>query len=377
MNTSSARSRLCEAQTVVIKVGTNVLSRDDDSLDVDRIVALVDQIATLRNDGRRVVLVSSGAVAAGMGVLGLKERPTALPQLQAAAAAGQAKLIGLYEQAFEKHGTHAAQLLLTANDFKNRQRYLNVRNTLHALLDFGSLPIVNENDTVSIEGIKVGDNDRLAALVAGLLEDPALLVLTVADGLLDGSPLESTSQRIPIVENLNESTMANADDTRSSRGTGGMRSKLEAIATAVAAGVSTVIADGRQPNVVTDVFNSEDVGTLFIGASQSMPAWKRWIAHAAAPEGELILDDGAVRALLSDGRSLLPIGVVRMAGRFKRGDVVRLCDPSGREFARGLTNFDADEAVELAGKTTASAPVTAADPVFVHRNNLVLMTKRD
>ena len=246
MDRHPRRQKLVDARTIVIKVGTNALSRADDSLDVDRIEHLADQIAELLSNGRRVVMVSSGAVGAGMGVLGLKERPKALPQLQASAATGQAKLIGLYDRALRRHESHAAQLLLTANDFKHRNRYLNVRNTLLALLDLGVVPIVNENDTVSIAGICVGDNDRLASLVAGLLEDPVLVVLTVADGLLDGPPTEEASQRIPLVEELNESVLANADDTKSSRGTGGMRSKLESILVAVSAGIDCVIADGRQ-----------------------------------------------------------------------------------------------------------------------------------
>lgn len=375
MSNHPVRNQLRTARTIVLKVGTNVLSNDDDSLNVDRIDSLVEQIATLRNEGRRVVLVSSGAVGAGMGVLGLKTRPKALPQLQASAATGQAKLIGFYDRALARHQSHAAQLLLTANDFKHRNRYLNVRNTLLALLDMGVVPIVNENDTVSIAGICVGDNDRLASLVAGLLEDPALLVLTVADGLLDGPPSMSESRRIPVVEALNESVLAMADDTRSRRGTGGMRSKLGAIATAVDAGIHTVIADGRRENVVIDVFAGRDVGTLFVGSDSGLPAWKRWIAHAANPAGSLFLDEGAVRAIVRDGRSLLPIGVTRIDGAFDRGDVVKLCDTEGIEVARGLTNLTMDEASERIGKTSTLIG-DVIDQAFVHRNNLVI-SRRD
>lgn len=355
----------------MVKVGTNVLSRDDDTLDLERVEALAEEIASLQEDERRVILVSSGAVGAGMGLLGLKERPTALPQLQACAAAGQAKLISHYDKAFQRHGSHAAQLLLTANDFKQRHRYLNVRNTLYSLLDFGAIPVVNENDTVSIAGIRVGDNDRLAALVAGLLEEPLLVVLTVASGLLNGPPSDPTSERIPVVESLDDETLAMADDTRSSRGTGGMRSKLEAIASAVSSGITTVIADGRDTNVLSSVVRGDDIGTLFLGAKSSLAAWKRWIAHAAAPEGELILDDGAVNALVNDGRSLLPVGVVRISGKFRRGDVVTLCDRTGREFARGLTNHDWDEASAYIGRPSSELSI-AADPALVHRNNLVV-----
>ena len=371
MSTHPARERLRETRTVVVKVGTNVLSRGDDTVDVDRIHGIAEQVAELRDRDCRVVLVSSGAVGAGMGLLELNERPKALRQLQASAATGQAKLIGLYDQAFQRHGTHAAQLLLTANDFKHRKRYLNVRNTLLTLLDFGVVPIVNENDTVSIAGICVGDNDRLAALVAGLLEEPALLVLTVADGLLDGPPSESTSKRIPIVEELNESILAMADDTRSSRGTGGMRSKLEAIFSAVEAGIPTVIADGRRAQVIADVFDGQDVGTLFVGAVSGLPAWKRWIAHAANPAGTLFLDEGAIRAIVHNGRSLLPIGVTRVAGTFDRGDVVRLCSADGVEVARGLTNFGTEEALNRVGKASGRTDDVVDQP-FVHRNNLVV-----
>lgn len=375
MSLHPARKTLRDARTIVVKVGTNVLSNDDDTLNVDRIEALADQIAVLREQGRRVVVVSSGAVGAGMGVLGLKSRPRLLPQLQASAATGQAKLIGLYDRALRRHETHAAQLLLTANDFKQRNRYLNVRNTLLALLELGVVPIVNENDTVSIAGICVGDNDRLAALVAGLLEDPVLLVLTVADGLLDGPPANSESRRIPVVEQLDATVMSNADDTRSSRGTGGMRSKLEAIASAVEAGISTVIADGRRANVVSEVFSGDDIGTLFIGDATGLPAWKRWIAHAANPSGSLHLDDGAVEAIVAKGRSLLPIGVSRIDGSFDRGDVVRLCDRSGVEIARGLVNYRAHDVEERLGKPTSEIG-EPFDQALVHRNNLVV-ARRD
>lgn len=374
MTDHPARVVLRSSQTIVVKVGTNVLSNEDDTLNVGRISSLVQQIAALRAEGRRVVLVSSGAVGSGMGVLGLKTRPKALAQLQAAAAAGQAKLIGFYDRALSQHNSHAAQLLLTANDFKHRNRYLNVRNTLLALLDLGVVPIVNENDTVSIAGICLGDNDRLAALVAGLLEDASLLVLTVANGLLDGPPSAPESRRIPVVETLDQSVLDKADDTRSSRGTGGMRSKLGAILSAVEAGIPTVIADGRQENIITDVFAGQDVGTLFVGAEVGLPAWKRWIAHSPNPAGVLNIDDGAVKAIVADGRSLLPIGVHSIGGTFERGDIVRICDSSGQEVARGLTNYAAGEAVARIGKPSDELGV--ADQAFVHRNNMVI-SRRD
>jgi len=241
------------ARTLVIKVGTNVLSTDNDQLDVARVTAIAEQVHRVRASGRRVVIVSSGAIGAGMSLLGLKRRPQDLSHLQAAAATGQAYLIRLYDDCLRRHGYHAAQVLLTANDFKQRARYLNVRNTLHTLFEYGVVPVVNENDTVSTDEIRFGDNDHLAALVTSLLPDPLLVILTVVDGLYDGPPSDPASRLIPLVRQWDASLFRLAADEGSARGTGGMRSKLQAVRMATAVGESVIIANGRRRGVLDDI----------------------------------------------------------------------------------------------------------------------------
>ena len=376
LSEEQTRRRLAEAPTLVVKVGTNALSRADDSLNVDRVRSLANELADLRDAGRRVVLVSSGAVGAGMDVLGLSKRPVDLPRLQASAAAGQAKLIGLYDEALQKRGTHAAQILVTGNDFKQRARYLNARNTLHALFDFGVIPIVNENDSVSVAEIRFGDNDRLAALVAGLFDNAAVIVLTAVEGLLDGPPDEPTSRRVPFVSNVDQTARGHATDVRSSRGSGGMTAKLDAVRTAAETGAAVAIADGREAGVLSRVAAGEDVGTAFAPAGTSLPAWKRWIAHAAAEGGTLTLDDGAAAAVANDGRSLLPVGGTNVTGSFQPGDLVRLTTPDGREVGRGLTNYSSEDARRIAGRSSDQLAEAVGDRPYlemVHRDNLVLV----
>ena len=271
------------ARTVVIKVGTSVLSNDDDSLDVSRIAGLTEQIYRIRQTGRRVVLVSSGAVGAGMGLLNLKQRPSDLPHLQAAAAAGQAHLIRLYNDCLEVHGFRAAQLLLTANDFRNRERYLNVRNTLNTLFEFSIIPIINENDTVSISEIQFGDNDQLAAMVNNLLEGSLLIVLSVIDGLLDGNPDSPDSKVIPVVERWDEKLLALASASKSRGGTGGMKSKLQAARKVTEVGENVIIANGRRDRILDQIMAGDEVGTLFLAQWRNVPAWKRWICYTVEP----------------------------------------------------------------------------------------------
>jgi len=372
---SRRREILSRARTLVIKVGTNVLSADDDTLDAGRIHSLAEQIHSVCETGRKLVLVSSGAIGAGMGLLGLKERPKDLPHLQAAAATGQAHLIHLYDKTLRTHGYHAAQLLLTANDFKNRDRYLNVRNTLLTLSEFHTIPIVNENDTVSTEEIKLGDNDRLAAMVANLLPADLLIILSVVDGLLTGDPHLPDSRRIPLVEKYDDELLALVGASKSSRGIGGMRSKLDAVETATAVGTHVIIAHGKQPNVLADILAGEDVGTLFVAEQDAVPAWKRWIGFTLPPKGKLILDDGARHAIAEKGRSLLAIGIRAVEGHFAKGEVVSLVDLRGEEFARGLTNYDADATRLVAGKRTdeiARALGSVPYDEVIHRDNLVV-----
>lgn len=365
------------ARTIVVKVGTNVLSTDDDRLDSDRIASLAEQIRRLVESGRKVVLVSSGAIGAGMGLLGLRERPKDLSHLQAAAATGQAHLIHLYDKHLRPHGFHAAQLLLTANDFKSRARYLNVRNTLLTLAEFPTVPIVNENDTVSTEEIKLGDNDRLAAMVANLIRADLLIVLSVVDGLLTGDPTDPASRRIPLVERFDEELMSLVGASKSSRGTGGMRTKLEAVQTATAVGTNVMIANGKRPQILDEIFAGEDVGTLFLAEQEAVPAWKRWIGYTLPPKGKLVLDDGARRAVEQQGKSLLAIGVTAVEGDFEKGEVVSLVDLRGEEFARGLTNYDARTASLVAGKRAEEISMLLGAMRYdevIHRDNLVVRT---
>lgn len=363
------------ARTLVIKIGTNVLSRDDDSLDIERLESLAEQIHRVHESGRRVVVVSSGAIAAGIGLLKLPARPADLPHLQAAAATGQAHLIRLYDDCLRKHGYRAAQVLLTANDFSQRVRYLNVRNTLYTLFEYGAVPIVNENDTVSVDEIRFGDNDQLAAMVTNLLHAPLLIILSAVDGLYDRDPRDAESRLIPLVEQWDDSLFDLAVPGLTARGTGGMKTKLQAVKSATAVGENVVIADGTLPNVLDDIIAARDVGTLFLAKGAAVPAWKRWIGYTVRPQGGFLLDDGARRAIESSGRSLLAIGITAVEGDFEKGAVVSLIDDGGREFARGLTNYSSRDARLIAGKRSSEIVETLGSLPYaevVHRDNLVV-----
>ena len=367
------------AKLVVVKVGTRVLTRRDGSLDDERVKAIADQLAELRARGRRVVLVSSGAVAAGMGRLEMDRRPSNVAELQAAAAVGQSRLIESYDRALAAHGLHAAQVLLTAEDLQDRSRYLNVRNTLLALFRFGAIPIINENDTVSVDELQIsfGDNDRLAALVTNLLRAPLLVLLSDVEGLFDGDPADSGAQLLPVVTDLAgaQETLVH-DRSGQSLSTGGMASKLQAARIATSAGESVVIANGRRDNVLADLLDAQEVGTLILAEGPAVASRKRWIGWSASPQGALQLDDGAKQAIVAKGRSLLAVGVSAVSGAFQKGDVVALKDTAGQEFARGLINYSADEMKTIAGKPTERiAELLGHCPYgnVVHRDNLIVL----
>ena len=363
------------ADTWVVKVGTNVLAAPDGTLDHERIDQLADQIAAVSATGRRVALVSSGAVGAGMGQLGWKTRPESLPQLQAAAAVGQAHLLRAYNERFRARGWHAAQLLLTHEDFDSRVRYLNMRNTLSALFAARAVPIINENDTISVDEITFGDNDRLAAMVANLLQAPLLVILSVVDGLYRGDPhAGEVGEPIRVVADLDEDVLGLAEPSKSALGTGGMRSKLEAARLVTRAGGSVLIASGRAEGTLTAILEGQPVGTLFLPGGRSRTARHRWIGLAARPRGHYIVDAGARAALQSGKSSLLAIGIVAVRGEFEKGDVVGIEDPQGCEFARGLTNYTNAEAKRIRGlrnEQVRQVLGTHYDEV-VHRDNLVL-----
>jgi glutamate 5-kinase len=364
------------AHTVVVKVGTNVLTRADGALEPARVQALADQLQHLRAAGRKVVLVSSGAIGAGVGRLGLGRRPADLPHLQACAAVGQNFLMRAYEDCLARYNVPTAQLLLTAGDFDSRTRYLNVRNTILTLLEWGCLPIINENDTVSVAEIRFGDNDHLAALVTNLLQAPLLVILSVVDGLYTADPsVDPSAKRLDTVPLIDAAVLEKAGAGRSALGSGGMRSKLRAARLVTSAGESVIMASGERPDVLEAVLRAEPVGTLFLPQGGAMTAWKRWLGYAARPRGRYVVDAGARQAVQSQGRSLLPIGVVRVVGSFGKGDVVALCDVDGAEFARGLTNYASATADRLRGLRSEQVREVLGELPYeevIHRDNLVV-----
>ncbi len=365
------------ADTIVVKVGTRILTRPDGALNEQRIAELAEELHKVVESGRRVALVSSGAVGAGMGQLNLKQRPRDLPHLQAVAAIGQCYLVQTYDRALRSFGRHAAQILLIADDLDDRARYLNVRNTLLTLLEYGAVPIINENDTVSVEELQTtfGDNDRLAAMVTNLIRAPLLVILSDVDGLFDGDPRAESSKVIPTVTKLDESIFSLARDHKTGLSKGGMASKLNAARMCTVAGENVIIAPGRQPGSLARIIAGDTVGTLFVAQGTAITSWKRWIGFTAQPRGFLVLDDGARKAVETQGRSLLAIGVVEVGGKFKKGDVVALRDRNGAEFARGLTNYDVAEMERIKGQRTEAIAVTLGHRPYeevIHRDNMVV-----
>lgn len=362
-------------QTLIIKIGSNVLTRDDDQLDGERIQHLSDQIDRILQTGRKVVIVSSGAVAAGIGVLGLNQKPQSLPELQASASAGQPLLMKAWGQSLEARGRRVGQILLTVNDFRNRKRYLNVRNTIRTLFSFHVVPIVNENDSVSIREIALGDNDQLASKIASLVQKPLLVILSGIDGLFDGSPSDSKSRVIPLVEKLDEELLSHVSADQSSRGRGGMAAKLKAILNATSTGHSVILANGQSDGVLDRIATGEETGTLFFAPATSVAAWKKWIANAADPEGQLLLDDGAVRAVVEQGRSLLAVGIREVSGEFEQGASVDLVSPSAGIIGRGLVNYPSAEIRVIAGCKSDRIPELLGHVPYgevVHRDNMVV-----
>ncbi|MBU6276753.1 MAG: glutamate 5-kinase [Planctomycetes bacterium] len=377
----SHRHAVIEAATlIVVKVGTRVLTTSAGLLDDRRIEALCRQFDTLLAAGREIVLVSSGAVGAGMGRLGLASRPQELAHLQAVAAIGQSCLVEAYERALRSRGRHAAQVLLVADDLRQRTRYLNIRNTLRALVDYGAVPIINENDTVSVEELRssFGDNDRLAAQVATLVGAPLLVLLSDVDGLFDRHPAEPGARLLPEITAVDAAVEGLARDRLGGVSKGGMASKIAAARIVTEAGGHCLIASGRDDHVLERIIRGEPVGTMFLGRPTTMPARKRWLGWSADARGVLLVDDGARRALADHGRSLLAAGVVEVEGEFAVGDIVAVAGSDRRPFARGLVNYPADELRRIAGlKTEAIASVLGYCPYdeVVHRDNLAVINR--
>ena len=369
---------LSNVSKIVIKIGTRVLTNGDGLLDKNRIMGLSKQVVDLRLRGFSVVLVSSGSIGAGISALGLQKRPGILPELQAAAAIGQGKLIEIYNKCFEKHGYHAAQLLLTRQDFEDRQRYLNTCNTLHSLLNFKTIPIINENDTISVDEITFGDNDILSALVTNLLQADLLILLSSVDGLYTTPPTSGKRCRVlSVVDSISDDIKRLAFKQKTKEGVGGMESKLEAANIATGSGEAVIIANGMQSGILSKIMNYDDVGTLFVPCNKKITSRKRWIGFTVKPKGRVYIDEGALGALQKKGKSLLPSGVVKIDGKFVKGDVVSVVDVVGkREIARGLMNYSADEVQKVKGLRTSLIKKTLGSKPYdeiIHRDNMVLL----
>ena len=368
------RRRLAAARRWVVKVGSALLTNDGAGLDPTIVQQLADQLAALRARGCDVVLVSSGAIVAGLARLQLTERPHEVHLSQAAAAVGQSALVRAYEESLDPHGVTTAQILLSHADVRARDRYLNARSTLSTLLGMKVLPIVNENDTVVTDEIRFGDNDTLAALVANLIDADALLMLTDQQGLFNADPRTVSNATLIQETDAHDTSLDAMVSEGSTLGRGGMVSKLRAARLAARSGALAVIADGREPQAVRHIADGAITGTLFTTEKQPQPARKQWLASLLYPKGQLVLDAGAVKGVSQAGRSLLPVGVTAVTGDFLRGDLVRCVDPAGEEIARGLSNYSAADAKKLLGR--ASADIEAilgfgGEEELIHRDNLI------
>ena len=369
------RDKIRQAKRWVVKVGSSLVTNDGRGLDLAAIETWAEQLVAMRAQGIQVVLVSSGAVAEGVSRLGLSKRPTQVNLQQAAAAVGQMGLIQAYESCFNRHDVRAAQILLTHEDLSDRTRYLNARSTLTTLLDLGVVPVVNENDTVATAEICLGDNDTLAGLVANLIDADAMVLLTDQDGLYSADPrFDKSAQLISVGSALDPSLTAMAGGG-GSLGRGGMRTKLSAARLAARSGTNTIIANGREAEILSRLSRGEDLGTLLEADSEPVGARKQWLASQLSTQGEVVLDAGAVRVLKEAGKSLLAVGIVGVAGAFNRGEVIVCLDGEGREVARGLSNYSAAEVERLMGKSSERIVELlgyAGDDEIIHRDNLIL-----
>ncbi len=374
---SEARRRLGKSRKWVVKVGSALVTNEGRGLDVERMRDWVAQIATLHGERRYVTLVSSGAVAEGVKRMQWSRRPSELYKLQAAAAIGQMGLVHAYEAAFQRFGLHTAQVLLTHDDLSDRRRYLNARSTLRTLLELGVIPVVNENDTVATDEIRFSDNDTLAALVANLVEAELLVILTDQAGLFDADPRHSANAQLIAEAQAGDPALEELCGAGSggSLGRGGMLAKVRAAARAARSGAATIIASGKEPDVLGKIARGQPVGTLLTPSQEVLAARKQWLASQLQSRGRLWLDAGAVRVLKEAGRSLLPVGVTRLEGDFRRGEIVTCLGPDGAEVARGMVNYDAREARLILGQPSDRIETLlgyADEPELIHRDNLVL-----
>jgi glutamate 5-kinase len=368
---------LTQCKRIVVKVGSSLVTNQGAGLDLAALGNWARQIAALNAAGHEVVLVSSGAIAEGMQRLGWKKRPASIHDLQAAAAVGQMGLVQAYESCFRKHGLHAAQVLLTHADLADRERYLNARTTLTTLLSLRVIPIINENDTVVTDEIKFGDNDTLGALVTNLIEADVLIILTDQEGLYTADPRKDAAATLVSAVLAGDAQLEKMAGAAGSHiGRGGMLTKILAAKRAARSGAHTVIASGHEPDVLLRLIKGESIGTLLTAATLTLAARKQWLADHLQVAGKLVLDAGAVKALRSDGKSLLPIGVKKVVGEFERGALVACIGEDGGEIARGLTNYNAAEArliAQHASKEIEALLGYGGDAEIIHRDNLVLL----
>lgn len=371
------RANFANAKRVVVKIGSSLLTRGGQGLDKTAIAAWVTQLSKLKQQGIDVVLVSSGAVAEGMCRLKLKTRPETLHELQAAAAIGQMGLVRVFDDNFQQHGLHAAQILLTHDDLSDRKRYLNARSTLLTLINFGVVPIINENDTVATEEIRFGDNDTLAALVANLIEADLLIILTDQQGLFTSDPSINPDATLISEISANDTRLEQmAGASRSGLGRGGMYTKVRAARLAARSGAATIVAAGIIDNVITKVLAGDELGTHFLPDLEILASRKRWLAGQLQIKGQLTLDTGAVHAVKNEGKSLLSVGVTAVSGQFERGELVSCLDSNGSELARGLVNYNKTEALLIAGKNSSEFEKILGyvdDMELIHRDNMVLI----
>lgn len=370
------REKMKSVKRCVVKIGSALLTDAGKGIDVDAIAGWVAQAASWMKPDHELLLVTSGSVAAGLYRMGGKERPHALHDLQALAAIGQMGLIQSYESAFQKHGLHTAQILLTHADLANRERYLNARSTLTTLLKMGVVPVINENDTVATEEIRFSDNDTLAAQVANLVEADLLVILTDQDGLYEQDPRDNANAGLVTEGVAGDARLVAMAGGSGALGRGGMRTKVLAAAKAARSGTSTVIANGRTPEILKKVWSGEQVGTYLEASQGRVAARKQWLASQARVAGQLHLDAGAARVLCESGRSLLAVGVTAVDGNFSRGEVVACVDPDGREVARGLVNYSVEESRKILGRASSEIEDILGyvdEPELIHRDNIVIV----
>ena len=373
---NQTRKALARTHRWVVKIGSALATNNGQGLRLDSIDVWAAQAAQLCRGGYEIVLVTSGSVAEGVVRLGWKARPHTVHELQAAAAVGQMGLVQAYEACFQKQDLHTAQILLTPEDLSHRQRYLNARSTFRTLLSLGVVPVVNENDTVATDEIRFGDNDTLAGLVANLIEAEILVILTDQEGFFERDPRKDPTAKLVTKARAGDPSLEVMAGRGGVWGRGGMQTKLKAAALAARSGTATIIASGQAPEVLVRIAQGEQIGTLLTPAQSPLTARKQWLAGGIRPRGKLMLDEGAVRVLREAGRSLLPVGITAVEGRFTRGDLVICVDPSGTEIARGLVNYSAVETRRIMGQTSDRIEALLGyidESELIHRDNLVVI----